>query len=410
MANLNLDTVLSFLARASWALFIVYVIIVLIRLIIRKGLVRAAVELVSFRILLPLLVPIAVSLLSLAILFVPPQETAVIVSVVSPGGVRPEALRSGLHIIVPLLEYEAIYPISWQTYTMSSNPRESSAMGSMGNDSISARTSDGQEVLLDTSVIFRIDPEQAVTVYIDWQQRYTADFIRPVVRGSVLQQVSQFTVTEVNSSARTDLEALLDRLLREELAAKGFILDQFLLRSIAFTREYALAVEQKQVAFEGQLRTEYEAQQTINLANGRATAIEVEADARANAIVLEAQARANSLKLIAEALAGDEQLLTYSYIERLAPNIQVMLLPNDAPFLFPLPDLTAGNPLTDTAAAVSSGLLPTPTPAAPTPTPAATLPLATPAALSPRPTESAADGIPQPAATPAAPADAGDRQ
>jgi hypothetical protein len=34
-------------------------------------------------------------------------------------------------------------------------------------------------------------------------------------------------------------------------------------------------------------------------------------------------------------------LLTYLYISKLAPNIQVMLLPSGSPFLFPLPEVIA---------------------------------------------------------------------
>lgn len=81
-----------------------------------------------------------------------------------------------------------------------------------------------------------------------------------------------------------DLEAALDRILAQEFNDKGLVLDQFLLRDIAFTPEYSDAVESKQVALEGQAQTEYEAQQMRNLATGRADAIEIEANAKAAAL------------------------------------------------------------------------------------------------------------------------------
>ena len=351
MLDANVDILFSLIARVSWIFFLIYTLLVLVRSAAKNGLLRAGLELLTFNVLLPLFVPISLSLVSMSIVFVPPQETAVIVSVLAPDGVRPDALRSGLHLIVPFLEFEVRYPVYWQTYTMSNRALEGDTIG---DDSISARTSDGQEVLIDTSVIFRLDRNQAVTIYIDWQERYTEDFIRPVVRGFVRQQVSQFTVEEVNSSARADLEAALDALLKEEFADKGLVLDQFLLRNISFTSEYASAVEQKQVALEGQLRTEYEAQQAINLATGRGAAVEIEAAANARAIELEAAARADALKLIADALATNDQLLTYSYIEKLTPNIDVMLLPADAPFLFPLPELQPSQTMTETTDTVQA--------------------------------------------------------
>jgi regulator of protease activity HflC (stomatin/prohibitin superfamily) len=275
--------------------------------------------------LVPLLLVIGLHLLSAALVFVLPQQTAVIVSVVSAGGVRPEPMRAGLHWIFPFLESEVYYPIYWQTYTMSGKPTEGAQLG---DDSIRARTSDGQEVRLDCSLIFRIDPDQVVAVHIDWQNRYIEDLIRPVVRSLVRTQVSQFTVREVNSSARRNLEVTLDRILREGFGAKGFILDQFLLRDITFTPEYALAVEHKQVALEGEEQKTHEAAQIRNLARGRAAAIEIEA-----------QAQAKAIELFAEALKRNPDVLTYQYIEKLAPNIRAMLVPNNAPLILPLPNM-----------------------------------------------------------------------
>ena len=75
-----------------------------------------------------------------------------------------------------------LYPISKQTYTMSIAPNE----GQMsGDDSISARTSDGQEVMVDASVIYQIDPTKVTQMHIQWQDRYSDDLVRPVSRGVI---------------------------------------------------------------------------------------------------------------------------------------------------------------------------------------------------------------------------------
>ena len=42
----------------------------------------------------------------------------------------------------------------------------------MGDDSITARTANGQEIFVDSSVIYQIDPDQVVKVHILWQNRY----------------------------------------------------------------------------------------------------------------------------------------------------------------------------------------------------------------------------------------------
>ena len=86
--------------------------------------------------------------------------------------------------------------------------------------------------------------------------------------------------------------------------------------------------------------------------------------------------------MIADALKEDKDLLTYRYVEKLSPGIRVMLVPNDNPYLLPLPDLTSvmetetippTNLYTDTFTipetltfteiiTPSLGLIPTPTP------------------------------------------------
>ncbi|MBP7961875.1 MAG: prohibitin family protein [Caldilineaceae bacterium] len=334
MVQNNIDLILNVAAKVGWALFAIYAITFFLVAVRKSGWAPAVIRLFSFRVLLPLMLALGIQLLSMAIVFVLPQQVGVIVSVISPGGVRPQPVRAGLHWIIPFLEQDIMYPISWQTYTMSSTPGEGVRLT---DDSIRSRTSDGQEVSLDCSIIFRLDQDQAVTVHVDWQERYAEDFVRPVVRAIVRRQVSQFTAREVNSSARTDLEAALDRILAQEFNDKGLVLDQFLLRDIAFTPEYSDAVESKQVALEGQAQTEYEAQQMRNLATGRADAIEIEANAKAAA-----------LDVIGVALSENRDLITYEYVQKLSPNIKVMLVPSSSPLILSLPDMGITDELTAT--------------------------------------------------------------
>ncbi len=334
MLEYDIDRLIDIVAWIAWLVFTIYALDIFLRTVWRDGFVAALIEIFSFRVLVPLVLVTIVSLLSLALVFIQPQEVGVVISVTTPGGIRPQPMRPGLHWIIPFLERSVRYPTYWQTYTMSNSPDEGAMLG---DDSIRARTSDGQEVRMDCSVIFRIDMEQAVLIHTDWQTRYIQDFVRPVIRGVVRTQVSQFKVNEVNSSARRDLEAALNNFLSAEFADKGLILDQFLLRDITFTPEYAASVEQKQIALEGQQQSQYQAEQIRNLAEGRADAIEIEA-----------RSQARALSLIADALEENPELLTYHYVEKLAPNIKVMLVPNNSPLILPLPDLAQGMAATAT--------------------------------------------------------------
>lgn len=341
-----LDRTLEIIAAATWIFVAVFVVLHFVRVARQAGIVAAFNQLITRRVIMLFSVAITLTLLSNALVFVEPQQAGVVVSLVSPQGYRDRPLRSGLRWIVPFLEEVYFYPIYFQTYTMAGKPTEGQ---NLGRDDIMARTSDGQEVLLDTSVIFRLDPEQVIQIHIDWQDRYIDDFIRPLMRGLIRTKVSQFTVNEVNSSKRLDLERDLSEEVQIALEDKGFVMDRFLLRNITFSPEYAATVEQKQVAEQKTIEKEYEAEQIRRLAAGEADRIKTLAEAQAQA-----------LHVIAAELAERPDLITYRYVEKLGPGVKVMLVPNNAPYLLPLPSLEDGAPPTSPI---------TPTLTAPTPTP-----------------------------------------
>lgn len=343
----NFNDLLSLVMRVVWGAFLLYAIVVFVVTARNHGIVIALIRMISARIILPLLIPIALTLFVMSLIFIPPQEVGVVISLLSPGGIRPQPVRAGLHWIVPILEWEKTYPIYWETYTMSGVPANNNITANGGGavpegprDSIRARTSDGQEVYLDTTIIFRLDEQQVVALHVEWQDRYTADLVVPLIRGVVRSQVSQFTASEVNSSARRDLELTLDRELRDKLSEKGLLVDQFLLRDITFSPEFVAAIESKQVAVEQREQANYEAERVRTIAQGDA-----------DAAITRATGQSESLKLIGDALAQNNELVIYHYIEKLAPNIKVMLVPNNAPFILPLPDfetLDAVEPITNT--------------------------------------------------------------
>ncbi|HZQ06097.1 MAG TPA: prohibitin family protein [Anaerolineae bacterium] len=340
-----IDQTIQFITYALWAIFIVFIVAYLTIMTRRRGFNVALRGLLRYTLLFVLTFILFVTYIDAGLVFVEPQEVGVVVSVPSPQGYQDHPYRSGLRWIVPFLETMYRYPISWQTYTMSSNPIEGAVNG---DDSIRARTLDGQEVSLDSSEIFQIDPDQVVRIHIDWQGRYLEDFVRPVTRGVVRTIVSQYQADEVNSSKRLDLERDINDQLRQTFAEKGFLLDRFILRNIAFSPEYALEIEKKQVAQQGIIESQHKADQVRELARGEADAVLTKAQADAQATLLRAQAESNALKLIDEALAQDKSLLIYRYIDKLSPAIKVMLVPSNAPYLLPLPDLNVGETITST--------------------------------------------------------------
>jgi len=302
--------------------------------------------------------------ISAGLVFINPEDRGVVISALSPKGYREQALQPGLHWILPFFEYVKTYTISKQTYTMSVASGEGAVPG---DDSVEARTSDGQQISLDASVIYEIDPSQVIAVHIAWQDRYTDELIRPQSRGIIRDAVSQFNVEEVVTTKRFELASQIRQAMETKLKENGLVLFDFVIRNISFSTEYAASVEQKQIAEQQAQQAKFvveqrkqEAQQAIEVAHGQAESVKIRAQGDADARLIQAEAEAQALKMIADALKTNPDLLNYQYITKLAPGVQVMLVPNNAPYLLPLPTLSGSTPTAE--------LSPSPTPA-PTTTP-----------------------------------------
>lgn len=302
--------------------------------------------------------------ITVGLVFIQPEERGVVISALEPDGYREEALQPGLNWIIPYFESVELYNIARQTYTMSIAPLEGQMQG---DDSVAARTSDGQEIILDASVIYAIDPIQVVPLHIIWQKRFTEELVRPVSRGVIRAAVSQYGVSEVYSSKREEMNQKIKDELTIKFDENGLTLVDFVLRNITFSPEYAASVEQKQIAEQQAQQARFvveqrkqEAEQARQVAEGRADAVVIDAQGLAKARIIGAEAEAEALNVIAAALNASSDLLTYQYINKISPSIQTMLLPSGNPLYLPVPNLTAPTQ--------SSPLLPSPT-QLPEPTP-----------------------------------------
>jgi regulator of protease activity HflC (stomatin/prohibitin superfamily) len=288
------------------------------------------------------LIALILTTLSAGLVFINPDESAVVITALQSGGIRPQALTAGLHFIVPFFESVIRYPISKQTYTMSIAANEGDVKG---DDSITARTADGQQVYVDASVIYQIDPTKVVQVHIQWQDRYSDDLVRPLARGIIRDIFSQYNVEQVVTSKRVEMISEISDVLKVKMEENGLVMIDFVMRNITFTDEYAASVEQKQIAEQLAQQAAYvvqqrqqEAEQARQVAKGQADAAVIIAQGDADARIIEATAEAQALETIALALAGHPELLTYQYITKLAPGIQTMLLPSSSPFIIQLPN------------------------------------------------------------------------
>ncbi len=335
---MNVAIAIQGIANLSWLAFFG----ILVLLVIRAGKGQPVKGLTTM-LIAALVIAGVLTTVSAGIVFVEPNQRGVVISALAPDGYRKEALQPGLRWIIPFFERVEFYSVAKQTYTMSGTASEGQVQG---NDSVAARTADGQEIFMDASVLFKVNPANVVQVHINWQKRYADDLVRPLARGIIRDIVSQYRVDEVVSTRRLEMTSEIQEEMRRKLEENGLLLDDFILRNITFSPEYAASVEQKQIAEQQAQQAKFvveqkkqEAEQARQVAQGKADAAVIAAKGDADARLIQAEAEAKALQMIADVLRTNPDLLTYEYIQQLAPGIQVMLVPNDNPFLLPLPTL-----------------------------------------------------------------------
>ena len=336
---MNLAGLFQGIATLAWLAFVGVLVLAIVRAGRNRPIKNATVTIV-----VTLAVAVLATFVAAGMVFIEPQERGVVISAISPQGYREEALEPGLRWIIPFAERVERYPISRQTYTMSIAPAEGQISG---DDSITARTADGQEIYVDASIIFQIDPAQVVNVHIRWQDRYTDELVRAQARGIIRDAVSQYGVEEVYSTRRLDMTKNVADQLQAKLNENGLELVDFVLRNITFSPEYAASIEQKQIAEQTAQQAKFvveqkrqEAEQARQVAQGRADAAVIDAKGVAEARIIEAEAEAKALAVISAIIRDNPDMLTYQYITKLCPSSQTLLLPSNSPFLFPIPELT----------------------------------------------------------------------
>ena len=305
-----------------------------------------------------LLVGVIFSVIGQGIIFVQPTRVAIVVNTLS-GDLLPP-LNSGTHIVVPIIQQVAVdYPITQQEYTMSAKGTEGAVSG---DDSVEARTKDGQTVRFDITVLFRIVPVNAGNLYLSWNANYLSGFVRPTSRALVRETVSKYTAEQIYGEARVQLGADIQEAIAERFTKENLELTDLLVRDIVFSPDFTNAIEQKVVAAQNLERAKTDALTAKTQAEGRANAVIAAAQGDAQAVEINAKAQAEALRLVSEQIAANPSLIQYEYVQNLSDNVQLILVPSSSPFLFDFNSLAQSNPNLNIPTVPDSSATPTPTP------------------------------------------------
>lgn len=157
------------------------------------------------------------------------------------GKVYPETLSSGLHIVNPLYNITEL-DIKTQNYTMSGVHDEGAKQG---DDAIKVLTADGLEVVIDLTVLYRVNASSAPKLLQNIGIEYREVLVRPITRTKIRDNAVYYEAIALYSSKRDEFQNRIFKTIEADFKNRGLILEQLLIRNIALPERVKKTIEEK---------------------------------------------------------------------------------------------------------------------------------------------------------------------
>ncbi len=157
------------------------------------------------------------------------------------GKVQSDILESGLHIINPLMNVIEL-DVKTQNYTMSSIHDENTQTG---DDAINVLTSDGLQVVIDLTVLFRLKKEEAPRIVQEIGTNYVDKIVRPIARTKIRDNAVYYQAIELYSTKRDEFQQKIYKSIEADFLTRGLELEQLLVRNIVLPESVRGSIEEK---------------------------------------------------------------------------------------------------------------------------------------------------------------------
>ena len=197
------------------------------------------------------------------------------------GRVTGETLNEGIHVINPL---KAVDKLSVQTQSV--------------KESANVPSNEGLILALDTSLLFHLDRSMAADVFQKVGANYAEKIVEPTLRAAIRASTSSHTANALYTNARDLVQQQIQDQLTKDLAPRGVIVENILLRDVQLPAMLKGSIEAKQQAEQDALRMSFILQKETQEAQRKR---------------IEAQGIADFQKIVAQGISP--QLLEWKGIE-----------------------------------------------------------------------------------------------
>jgi prohibitin 1 len=115
-------------------------------------------------------------------------------------------------------------------------------------ETASVPSNEGLIITLDTSVLFRLNPASAADVYQKLGPHYVDVVVEPILRSTMREVTASHAANALYSSERDKVAQEVNTVLATELAKRGVIVENVLLRDIQLPQTLKASIELKQQA------------------------------------------------------------------------------------------------------------------------------------------------------------------
>ena len=114
-----------------------------------------------------------------------------------------------------------------------------------GDDAIRVLTSDGLEVVMDMTVLYKVVASSAPDILRSTGIDYTDKIVRPLTRTMIRDNAVYYDAVSLYSTKRDEFQARIFTSIESDFKKRGLLLEQLLIRNITLPMPVRTSIEQK---------------------------------------------------------------------------------------------------------------------------------------------------------------------
>lgn len=145
-------------------------------------------------------------------------------------GVLKKVKGPGLHLKIPFWQRAKLFNAQILEYLIR-HDFDLSNRETMGDEAITAKSSDGKNIQVEGSILFKIDKTRANELWETIGENFISKIVRPVSRSRIRSVLSEVSLPQL-TSYRTQVEEKIKKELNSIFNRSGIICDGFLLSEV----------------------------------------------------------------------------------------------------------------------------------------------------------------------------------